>query len=1439
MIPKILDRFEKEIGLLPDCIDGIAIEERNGMCEVEIIYPIFSTNWNQILRGNVIVADVNDTLKLQKFRIYKVSKPLGGQIKVYARHIFFDLARDFIESVDLTNASCEYALNTLFRSSQFSQVFTAYSDIIVDNDYKISNTNLIKCIGGTQGSILDSYGTGAEILRDNRKVYLLNKRGHDNGVSIEYAKNMTGLNIEFDDSSLITRIKAIAKYNNEENEEIIVNSSPRYIDSPLIGNYETPFIEEIDFSDKFEDGQIPTAEKLKAMAENYFLENKCDQVKTNIKVEFIPLSKCVGYADIQDKISLCDTVAIKDYRYNLDTQAKVIKTYYNFLTDRYEKMELGDPKTNLGDIVGGGTGNEGKPGKPGPPGPPGMDGNLGDFPDSLPAIPVITNKVFGFASIELSWIYENKTYYTYELYASKTQGFIPNIFDIIHQGQSSSFLFQVKPNEVWYFRCCAVNSYGKRTEFSAEVKVATRKVDDMSNYFEDVAIGRAVIGALTADYMEAGILKGHWIDARNLSVTDGNGKRTLDIDTFGNVTLLPTNFKILVNGKEEVVTTESVLNHTLLQLEKDLTYYVDETKKVIDKEIEDVHLGVNNLEDTMNGAFKDGIIDEAEAKAIKERLLQIEKEKFDLDGEFRTIYHNVDLDPVGKRTLQSVYDSWVIAYTDLRTTINTAIADGKATDAEVISINEKTYTYRTSLGKLSEGLSQAINTIAANKAVNAVTEAKKYVNETKKVLDKEIGDISTGIGNLESEMNGAFRDGIIDEAEAKAINERLVRIESEKLDLDNEYTTIYNNIDLKNPAKSNLKVAYDDLIAKYSSLRTTIISAIADGIATNAEVRDINNKTELYKTALGVVTTRVNEAINNIAINKAANALIDAKEYVNNEIRVVNNTISDIDQKADNINLSVKSNKKLIDGLDKEKITLDQAKAEIDLKSDNILLQVQSSGGGNILVDSGFDLGNNKWSNFEYSWENRNFTISTWTDSNEWILQGTKAMCINVRGYEAAGELGFEQRIGVKKNQEYTLSVLMARHRADGGFHIYDVDSWEWIAWDTILESEPYNAGKDIKGWKRMTVTFNSGNRSTIGIRFKMTKSSNDGHIWITQPMINEGRLRAPWSAKSLEANELVSYINLDSSSVKIKANKIELNGAVTAGDTSGNHIRIEEANYTVMNNGQQRALFGFKNMGNNYDKYVVPKLAMGAFGYEAKHNYFVVIPYRGGDNPQGISNAYVDIGYHCISHDDWSNLKMYDGGDIRIAPIKNFEITTNYDKGSYAGTGERRLALFATINHAYFNSHLQIGAIRNMTNGKGLVLADDTVGGAETRIRVNTDSSRNKYIRPCDNVGDISCGSSGFPWKSVATKTYYATDNLIYNESKNLKNEKIDIIDKIKFISPLDSKSAVLMDISELIGTIYVPVEENVPAIDVTEFLKLALIEIQNLKEKFKKAGL
>jgi len=547
--------FTTKYGAISSLCEAFVEEERNGLFELSFIMLNTDSLFNYVKEENIVVANANDTLLNQKFRIYMTRKLMNNRVEVFARHISFDLMYDYIDSISFENQSCEYALNSLFRGSQFSRHYKGYSDIINAQNYNMSMANILEAIGGKEGSILDTFGTGAELLRDNENIYVFNKRGHDNSVSIEYKKNLTGFELEEDTTDLVTRILPYARYTPEGGEEVIVKAS--FVDSPLIANYSHPFVKAIDYTEKFEEGEEVTTNKLTTFAQNEYRDNKVDIPKQNFKIEFIPLSKCVGYEDLEDNISLCDTVTIKDTRYNINTQAKVIKTTYNVLKNRYESMELGEPKTSLGDIIGNNDSSKGEKGDKGDKGEPGKDGSIGDFPNSLPSTPVVTAKVYGFANIEISWTFENQVYYQYELYASKEVDFIPNTFNLIHQGQSSSYLYQAKPNETWYFKVCCVNTHGERTDFGSAY-ASTTKIDDLSNYVSEMAIDEALIGTLSLDRGWVGELKGNYINAKNLSVTDGNGKRTLDIDSFGNVNIMPTNFKILVDGKEEEVVSKSV-----------------------------------------------------------------------------------------------------------------------------------------------------------------------------------------------------------------------------------------------------------------------------------------------------------------------------------------------------------------------------------------------------------------------------------------------------------------------------------------------------------------------------------------------------------------------------------------------------------------------------------------------------------------------------------------------------------------------------------------------------------------------------------------------------------------------------------------------------------------------------------------------------------------
>ena len=293
MIPVLFNRdISQELGQLVDCIECYATEERNGLLEIELIYPNNELAAH-LATENIIVCDVNDTLKNQQFRIYETTKFMSNQIQVMARHISFDLAYDVISSIELENASCEYALKSIFAQSHFNKHYGGYSDIVNAQDFSIKECSCLEAICGKAGSVIDTYGTGAEILRDNTDIYVYNHRGLDRGVTIEYAKNLTGFELEEDTSELTTMIIPYALYTDEEENEhkIIVNEG---VQSPLIESYVHPYITYIDYSDRFEE-EIPTEEALIQLAEKEFEVNKKDRAKQNFKIEFIPLSKCVVF----------------------------------------------------------------------------------------------------------------------------------------------------------------------------------------------------------------------------------------------------------------------------------------------------------------------------------------------------------------------------------------------------------------------------------------------------------------------------------------------------------------------------------------------------------------------------------------------------------------------------------------------------------------------------------------------------------------------------------------------------------------------------------------------------------------------------------------------------------------------------------------------------------------------------------------------------------------------------------------------------------------------------------------------------------------------------------------------------------------------------------------------------------------------------------------
>lgn len=80
------------LGVLTDTISCEVTEERNGVFECLLKYPISGQHYGLITKECIVKAKPNDTAADQAFRIYRITKPLNGIVTIYGQHISYDLA---------------------------------------------------------------------------------------------------------------------------------------------------------------------------------------------------------------------------------------------------------------------------------------------------------------------------------------------------------------------------------------------------------------------------------------------------------------------------------------------------------------------------------------------------------------------------------------------------------------------------------------------------------------------------------------------------------------------------------------------------------------------------------------------------------------------------------------------------------------------------------------------------------------------------------------------------------------------------------------------------------------------------------------------------------------------------------------------------------------------------------------------------------------------------------------------------------------------------------------------------------------------------------------------------------------------------------------------------------------------------------------------------
>lgn len=328
------------LGALSDAISCKVTEERNGVYELEMEYPMTGAHYADLTLRAIICAIPSPYRDKQPFRIYDITRPMDGVVTVYAQHISYDLSGVPVEP--FTAPSLAAALSGLADHAAVSSPFTFWTDRASTVGWTLKvPTACRSCLGGVQGSILDTYG--GEYAWDGYIVRLYSARGKNSGVTVRYGKNLTDISHK---EAVTSTITGVLPYWYDDQSGTLVYA-------PVVSVSGAAYDRAIplDLSQDFE--AAPTVAQLTAAAQDYLTKDAATAPEISIDVSFVALDQMSGYEDLAllEKCDLCDTVTVEYAPLGVDATAKVVSITTDVLLERYDSMTVGSIAPNIAQTI--------------------------------------------------------------------------------------------------------------------------------------------------------------------------------------------------------------------------------------------------------------------------------------------------------------------------------------------------------------------------------------------------------------------------------------------------------------------------------------------------------------------------------------------------------------------------------------------------------------------------------------------------------------------------------------------------------------------------------------------------------------------------------------------------------------------------------------------------------------------------------------------------------------------------------------------------------------------------------------------------------------------------------------------------------------------------------------------------------------------------------
>lgn len=285
----------------------------------------------------------------QLFRIYSVEQDSeAGTVTAKALHVFYDDSGNLIDvEYEIEEGKTE-DVNAVMANINSKLAMPAATTFHAINLTGNIGTSTFSYKSPVEAYLDPDEGivkqTGAMLIRDNWDAYLIPDMVRDRGVTIRRGKNLIGVQVTTDASSVVTRIIPVGK--NKNGDPLYI--SGKFWDSPRINDYPTPRIKRIEYD--VQTGKngfntdVDVLWEILRLAQEDYDKNGVDLPTYGMEVDFVLLQNTAEYADYASlqAVHLYDTVTVIDEVLSLKAKVRVTGYKWNCLTQQYDSITLGE-----------------------------------------------------------------------------------------------------------------------------------------------------------------------------------------------------------------------------------------------------------------------------------------------------------------------------------------------------------------------------------------------------------------------------------------------------------------------------------------------------------------------------------------------------------------------------------------------------------------------------------------------------------------------------------------------------------------------------------------------------------------------------------------------------------------------------------------------------------------------------------------------------------------------------------------------------------------------------------------------------------------------------------------------------------------------------------------------------------------------------------------